>query len=399
MRLWIGCLSASRESVLWVATELPSSAVNLVRCWSEEEFADSRGAWEDLRARSDADPLFMGWDWQWLWWRHHAELLGGTLSLVACYSGSLLVGLAPFYLHTGSHRAGIRAARLEVIGSTFRDGRGVFSEYLDLIADRDYLREVASAVAHHLEEDPRWGDLVVGNSPANGVAADLVRRHLAGSSVVRETDHLEGHRAELSGDFQAYLRSLSGGVRRKLWNHRSKLVAPELVIAAPNEFTDVFDRIDKFHRERWHAPQYVGVAREFHFALAPRLMARGALRMSTLYSAGEVLAVMYNVRMGSTEYNIQSGFDATHGSGMSPGYLHFGYSIEQACRDGIQTFDFLGGEGRNRQYKQDFVTTQVPMLTFQVVRARHLRLLYRIHEAIAGCTDRSATPLSAQDGS
>ena len=209
---------------------------------------------------------------------------------------------------------------------------------------------------------------------------------------------MEAHRAALPDDFQAYLRTLNGGTRRKLWNHRSKLVSPEVVVAEGDGAVEVFDRIDAFHLERWNALQYVGVARDFHFALAPRLAARGALRMSTLFSAGKPLAVMYNVRLGSTEYNIQSGFDATQATGMSPGYLHFGYSIEQACRDGIRTFDFLGGEGQNRQYKRDFVTTSFPMLTFQVVRARHLRWLYRIHETITSWTDRSAPAPNAQLG-
>lgn len=362
-----------------VAPETHSGAVDRVRTWSEEEFASAAGTWQELVARSDADPLFMSWDWQWLWWHHHRELLGGTLAIVACYAGSRLVGLAPFYLRSVPHRAGIRATRMEIIGSTFRDGRGVFSEYLDLIADRAYVDEVASAVGRHLRADGRWSDLVVGNSPAEGVAASLVRDHLAAVCLVRETDPMESHRAELPADFPTYLSSLSGGIRRKVSNHRSKLVNPRLVVAGPDEVFQVFDQIDAFHLERWKAPQYVGVAREFHFALARALIARGALRMSTLFSAGAPLAVMYNVRIGTTEYNIQSGFDPAQAVGLSPGYLHFGYSLEEACRDGIRRFDFLAGEGRNRQYKQDFMTTEFPLLTFHAIRARHLKVVYRAH--------------------
>jgi CelD/BcsL family acetyltransferase involved in cellulose biosynthesis len=359
-------------------------AVDLVREWSEAEFAASAQAWEDLRARSDADPLFMGWDWQWLWWHHHKGLLGGTLSIIACYAGSRLVGLAPFYLHSATHRAGIRAGRMEIIGSTFRDGRGVFSEYLDLIADRAHSEAVVAAVGTHLRQDRRWADLVISNSPSAGVAAILVRSQLAVGGLVREIDHLESHRAELPADFQVYLRTLAGGTRRKLWNQRSKLVNPELVVAGPADVFRAFDLIDSFHQHRWNTAQYVGVARDFHFALAPALIARGALRMSTLYSAGTPLAVMYNVRLGMTEYNIQSGFDPAQGSGLSPGYLHFGYSLEEACRDGLQRFDFLAGQGRHRQYKQDFVTTEFPLVTFQAIRARYLKVLYRAHEFVAG---------------
>jgi len=367
-------------------------AVDGVREWSETEFAGSAGAWRELLTRSDADPLFMGWEWQYLWWHHHRRLLGGELVLLACYDGTKLVGLAPFHLHSAPHGGRLRAARLEIIGSNFRDGRGVFSEYLDLIADREYADAVAEAVGRHLLGDGRWADVVVANSPAGGIAANLVRRHLAPECLVRETDHLESHRAELSGDFQAYLRSLAAGTRRKLWNQRSKLVEPKLVVAGPDEVFGAFDLIDTFHRHRWNAAQYVGVAREFHFALAPALLARGALRISTLYSAGAPLAVMYNVRLGTTEYNIQSGFDPTQSSGLSPGYLHFGYSIEEACRDGLRRFDFLAGEGRHRQYKQDFVTTAFPLATFQAVRARHLKVAYRVHRFVAGMRRTVAPP-------
>ena len=374
---------------------LSSGAIDQVRLWTEQEFRVSKDAWEDLRARSDADPLFMGWDWQWLWWHHHRELLEGTLSLISCYAGSRLVGLAPLYLHSARHRAGIRSTRMEIIGSTWRDGRGVFSEYLDLIADRGWRAEVAAAVGNALRLDSRWSDLVISNAPASGVAARMVRDGLVPGVLLRETDPMEAHRAALPDNFPDYLSSLAGGVRRKLWNHRVKLTDPQLVIAGPKEVAGVFHQIDMFHIDRWNAPQYVGVARDFHFALAPRLLEQGALRMSTLYAGGAPLAVMYNVRLGCTEYNIQSGFDVAKAVGISPGYLHFGYSLEEACRDGVRQFDFLAGEGRNRQYKQDFVTTAFPLVTFQAIRAAHLKLLYRAHGLASMWKAGRSAPLGA----
>lgn len=362
--------------------------VDLVRYWSEEEFATSQAAWDGLRARSTADPLFMAWDWQWLWWKHHRDVMGGELAIVACYAGADLVGLAPFYLHTATHRGGLRASRLEAIGSTFRDGRGVFSEYLDIIADRSRVDDVISAIAKHLLADTRWEGLVVGNTPAAGVAARMVRRHFAQGCLIREVDPLEAHVVELPTDFASYLGLVSGSMRRKLWNQRSKLIDPALVVAGPDDACGVFDQIDAFHMRRWNSPQYVGTARAFHFALAPVLLKRGALRLSTLYSAGTPIAVMYNVRLGDTEYNLQSGFDPERSTGLSPGYLHFGYCMEVACHEGVRRFDLLAGEGRFRQYKQDFNTTEVPLITLQVLRARRLRLLYRVYDMVAGGSGR-----------
>jgi len=330
----------------------------------------------------------MGWDWQWCWWHHHREMLEAELVLLACYAGETLVGLAPFYRHAAAHRAGIRATRLAIIGSTFRDGRGVFSEYLDVIADRAHVPAVQAAIGRALLEDRHWSDLVIGNAPVDGVGAGIIRHHLASACSVRETDHLEAHRAELPGGFEAYLRSLDGSTRRKVWNQRSKLTDPSLEVASAGAVSTTLDRIDTFHLDRWGKPQYVGVARNFHEDLAARLAARGALRMSTLRSAGKPIAVMYNVRLGGTEYNLQSGFETGEAAGKSPGYLHFGFSIEEACRDGIRYFDFLGGEGRRRQYKQDFVTTARPLATYQAVRSLPLRGLYRLHGMLVGSKGR-----------
>lgn len=379
-------LLAERTSV----TDATAGGVDLVRLWSEAEFAASSDTWQELLDRSHADRLFMGWDWQWLWWRHHKGAVGGTLSLIACYSGSRLVGLAPFYIHSASHRLGLRATRMEIIGSTFRDVQGVFSEYLDIIADRDHVDAVVAAISTHLRADSRWSDLVIGVSPVGGVAASMVRHHLTRNWQVREVDPRASHRAELPAEFPVYLRSLASGARRKLWNQRAKLVEPVVVVAGPEEVPSVFDKIDEFHRERWHAPQYVGVARTFHLALARVLQDRGALRLSTLFSGGVPIAVMYNIRVGDTEYNIQSGFDAAHSAGLSPGYLHFGYCLEAACRDGVRRFDFLAGGGRHREYKQDFVTTESPLVTFHVIRARHLRMLYTAWRVVAGRFRRQA---------
>lgn len=358
--------------------------VTSVRCWTDEEFGASEREWAGLLGRSAADPLFLSWDWQWLWWATHRELLGGVLAVVACYDGPELVGLAPFYRHAARHRGGLRATRLEFIGSTWRDGRGVFSEYLDLIAARGHESAVAAAVSEWLRADRDWSDLVLGNTPADGRASALAPQLLGPGGLVREADGLDAHRLALAGDFDSYLKGLPGSIRRKVWNQRSKLESPRLVVADPGQADAMLDAIDAFHLARWNAPQYVGVAREFHRGIAARLARAGALRMSTLESGGRPLVVMYNVRLGGTEYNLQSGFDAERSGGLSPGYLHFGYSIEEAFRDGLGWFDFLGGEGRQRQYKQDFMTEIRPLTTLQVVRSAPLRVLYRVYDRLRG---------------
>src|SRR5579871_3126849 len=142
-----------------------------VRMWSRREFAASKAPWDELVARSDADPLFMSWDWQWRWWTHHAEALNATLRLVAVYGPDGLLGLAPFYLHTVVIRHVLHARRLELIGTAWRDPRATFSEYLDIIADRCHRGVVVAAIGQWLAAQPLWEDLALCCSRRGSVAS------------------------------------------------------------------------------------------------------------------------------------------------------------------------------------------------------------------------------------
>jgi hypothetical protein len=353
--------------------------------WTEERFSASRAEWQELLGRSDADPLFMSWDWQWCWWKHVGRKLGSELVLIAVLDGeSRLRALAPFHLRRVQHRAGLQAMRLESLGSTFRAPTEVFTEYVDVIVDREFIAPAVAALARHLREDTRWGDLVLGNVFSDGIAARMVREEL-GDSLVRDVDPLEAHAVQLPPRFDDYLKALPGSVRRKLWNQRSKI--PGVVLEYTHEVADSLDWLDGFQRERWGQPHYHGIRREFHLEFASSAAQRGELFMSRLIVDDRTISATYDIRKSGREYNLQAGFD-NKVSGYSPGYLHFGYSMERACADGVQVFDFLAGEGRNRQYKQDFLTTARTLTTLQVVRSTSLSLLYRGHDLLRSVGSR-----------
>jgi GNAT acetyltransferase-like protein len=356
--------------------------VTQVRLWSAEEFAASKVPWEELVARSDADPLFMSWDWQWRWWIHHAEVLNATLRLVAVYSADRLVGLAPFYSHAVVVRHLLRTQRLELIGTAWRDPRATFSEYLDIIADRDHRAEVVAAIGRWLAAQPYWDDLALCCSRRDSVASQLVAEQLETWTHVREVDPLVGWRAHLPASFDDYVQALAPAVRRKLFNHRRKLTEPRLVYATAGDLMDSFRVLWSLSNLRWGAlpPAHV---QNFQRDIATELARRGELRLSQLCAANGIRSVLYNVHKAGTVYYLQSAFDAATAHGLSPGYLHFGYAIEAACREGIRRFDFLAGRGRHRDYKQDFSTDGVPMVSYHVVRRAITRMLYVTYQLLS----------------
>ncbi|HEU4603547.1 MAG TPA: GNAT family N-acetyltransferase [Steroidobacteraceae bacterium] len=351
----------------------------VVEQWSELQFASARQEWESLLLKSDADPLFMSWDWNSLWWKHYRASLDASLVLLAARTcDGELVGIAPLYYHSVQHRGGYTAGRLEWLGNAWRKTHaGVFSEYLDLIIAPGRVDQVLSAFVAHLRSLGNWSDLIATNVRPTSAAVSLCRL-LCSTGYVRTCDAREAHSISLPSEFTVYTAGLNSQIRRKVWAQRKRLTSPSLVVC-DKDASECMQLIDRFHSNRWGALHFVGERGSFHRELTAALATRGALRGSILACAGEPISAMYNVRLHGAEYNLQSGFDGTRTSGISPAYLHFGYSIEQACRDGIKTFDFLAGEGKSRQYKRDFQTQKTDVVTIQAIRGP-LAWLYRAYD-------------------
>jgi CelD/BcsL family acetyltransferase involved in cellulose biosynthesis len=348
------------------------------RLWTLEEFAGGQQAWSDLLRRSNVDPLFMSWEWQWAWWAHLAERTD-ELCLIGGYSADgRLVGLAPLYLHRVLNR-GLAACRLEFIGSNWRSITDVFSEYLDFIVDREYELRFARDLAQYLRADERWNDFVLRNVRDDSVAVRLVREYLGEKWYVRSLEPIEAHIVALPSTFSEYAASLKPSARRRILGGRRRLKDVRVRRVPGEELALAFDRLSRYHIVRWGNPQYVGARRDFHLQFAGQMSASGALQLTELSTADGVVSLVYNVRLGETEYNIQSGFQSGV-RGVSLGYVHFGYCIERACEAGVRTFDFLAGDGLNRDYKSDFGTARTCMTTVQVVRSGPLAWAYRQYD-------------------
>ena len=345
--------------------------------WDEERFASAEEEWNGLLARSDSDPLFMSWQWQWHWWRRHREMLGARLCLLAVHADGELIGLAPFLLREVRLRNLVPIRRVEIIGGTWRDDTGVFSEYLDVIADRKESARTAAAVAGWLREQGGWQEAAFTCVHPSSVAARVA--HELGQAVrVREVDAFEVHRIDLSSGFDEYIARLPAAARRKLIGQRSRLVHPRLIRVEPGDVEAVLGQMDEMIRRRWSRDPLSAVSRGFRADFCRDLAARGGLRLTALSSAEAPVSILYDIRAGGTEYYLQSGFDENHSRGVSLGYLHLGYAIEAACADGITSFDLLGGRGLNRDYKRDFGTVRETLVTLHIIRASWLRAAYRL---------------------
>lgn len=357
-----------------------------LRRWSVAHWLESEEAWGGLLARSNADSLFLSWDWLTLWWDCFARPLSAVPEILAFYRGDELVGVAPLYRRRVVRSGVLPAISVQPIGVSWRDPGGLITEYVDVVASAAETDTVRLACARALLEDRGWSEWVIGFTAAGREWWDAFAGLEHGQRrYMRDLDPLVSYQADLSGGFDGYLRSLGQSTRRSVWHLRRRLarlgrVRFERLSAA--EIDSGFSDLNRLHQLRWQRPAFAGAGLEFHAALARRLARRGELVMSRLSVNGATVSMLYDIRKGARQYNISMGFDPSFGGKLSLGLLHLGYAMEAAAEADATIYDFLAGSGQRSDYKRHLSQAQRNLSSVHVLRGYLLPSLYRWHDRV-----------------
>ena len=355
--------------------------------WDEEQFASSRREWTALLEQSDADPLFMSWDWQYRWWKHFSSRHGLRLKLVVVHDNhARLAGIAPFFYHDVHTGGGYRIRRIEPLGNLWSGTPTMRTEYVGPILLAGFENDIARRLAKHLNRSCSWDELAIQdwNVSLRGSQAfidEIQNGCLRVDKTRAEFD--EARYASLEGGFSAYVSGLSANARRALLHRRrflASLGSIRIDYAGPSDIATYFSNMNRLHAIRWGGAVFSGHRLAFHEDLAAGMAAEDRLRLSQLSLDGEVVSVLYNLRGESREYNLQAGFDdRLFASKMSLGLLHLGYSIEQAASDGIKAFDLLAGSGRKTLFKKRIATQANSFLRTRYFRSSRALVAYGLH--------------------
>ncbi len=118
--------------------------------------------WQQLVLSSDANKLFMGWDWQSLWWNQWGEKRDYKLFLLGAYNNkNELVGLAPLYKRDNKLFNFYSITTVQFIGSSWGEKGTVRSEYLDFIIQSDIHKIVATLFIEYISEDDGWDSFIL----------------------------------------------------------------------------------------------------------------------------------------------------------------------------------------------------------------------------------------------
>lgn len=368
-----------------------------IHCSIEPEswFLASREVWDELVGESDSDPLFNGWAWRCNWWKQFDDGCTGQLRaqlqvLVLRDADARLLAALPLYSHVAPLKWGLKAKRLQLLGGFVRGaGDNELSEYGDGCVRRGFELRAAEHFAATLM-NIEWDDLCVQCvSGESWITRELVPQLQARRVQLRLMDTMQSWGVDLSAGVDAWRSSLSSNVRRRTIAQRNRLVDARLEPIARSSFRTFVDELNTLHLVRWDKPVYSTQRIEFWEGLLDDLPAN-SLVASTLNDGDTRISLLLNLRLDGREYNLQSAFNADATQKLSAGYLHLGFAIELATRDGMRYFDMLGGNGKYRAYKADLGSPETLLTSLQLLRSPKIKLLYNAWDAVAAYREKRA---------
>jgi len=353
--------------------------------WNEKQFAQSRSQWNSLLKNSQADPLFLSWEWQYTWWTVFANPDTMQLKLfVAIDENDNLLGIAPFYMSRIRIKKYLSVNRMQFIGNIWRGPATMRTELLSFITSESCAQEISLSFLHYINAQSDWDEVVFVDLPVKSVTFQtLSDKKTIANSYYRIAEKNDSFYLGLENTFQDYIQALGKNTRLKLFNRRKMLEEAGITRFERNTPANIekeFELLNDFHIKRWGRPAFEGKRLEFNINVSRLMAEKESLLFSTIYVDNEPVSIQYNFACHGHEYNIQAGFLESFHKKLALGYLHFGYEIEAAYTNKLSIYDFLAGEGKNTQYKSSLTDTKIELVDLQVVRKKQAKLLYRLYD-------------------
>jgi CelD/BcsL family acetyltransferase involved in cellulose biosynthesis len=310
-----------------------------------DRFRRLRPEWNELLAASDADTIFLTWEWLFTWW----TLLAGRrrLAILALWSGRDLMAVLPLALRPPQPGRLAFTWRREFLGSG-----SVGSDYLDLIVRRG--------------EEVRAIDTLVEALGRGRVTLDLGPVRATGAQVTHLAEALQAHGwtvaprvapaspfIPLRGEsWETFVESLGPAHRANL-RRRLRGLSRTGEMRFEEATDDAARRLFLKHlidlhlkrrgtldgSEAFDHPDLVA----FHERFSALALERGWLRLFLLTLDRRPVAAFYGFRYRDVFSFYQSGFDPDYGR-LSVGLVAMGLTIRQALEEAAVEFDFLHGE-------------------------------------------------------
>ncbi|HEY7354449.1 MAG TPA: GNAT family N-acetyltransferase [Terriglobales bacterium] len=243
-----------------------------------------------------------------------------------------LVGLAPLLIYPRGEERVLAFS-----------GGGV-SDYLNILVAPPNEDEIISAMFQQIRNLADWTVLDLTDLPAYSVLRRTELVHSATPHDTCSTLFLPSTKNELVHLFSKHQRANLRNARSRL----ERIGGGEVEVATDKTLPEFLDDLFRLHTSRWSQSGEPGVLADpeiktFHRRAAPKLLAKGILRLSRLRTRDGTIAVLYTLLGQSTLFCYMQGYDPEFAF-LSPGTLLMYSAIENAVDSGMGKFDFLRGD-------------------------------------------------------
>ncbi len=302
--------------------------------------------WNELLSSSDANTIFLTWEWVSTW--VDTVYPDARLFVIAVQdSNGQLIAIAPFY-RSDLHLLGIFKYKcLRIIGDC-QSG----AEYGDIIIRRGFenialMFVMQELIRHRHIWDCIWICNVAGWTGAyerySGVSNEIglyMHEWTREFSVVKLPDTHESYLSLISKKRRGYIKRET---RRLHASHLVELIQCNSQDKLPEYLTDLFE----LHRKRWESVGQLGSfvrrppMKRFYESFAPVALREGWLRLYTLKVDGIIKAAQYGYVYNGIFHALQEGYVPNSFDGI--GNVLRNLVFKECIKEGLQEYDFLGG--------------------------------------------------------
>jgi hypothetical protein len=332
---------------------------------SENEFSSIEILWNELLSTSEANHLFLNFQWVYNWWRIWKKDLAKKavcklfLIKIIDSQDNKVIGIIPLYKLL-KKKFGMQYVEYQFLGNAVDTIPTVRSEYIKPIFLKNYTSACYKAFSAYIRSLPIKTKLLW---------PDSITTHYINLFPHRIKKIDKGYKVNTyESDYHQYIKSLGKNTKLKGISRLKKMDSTYKLVEWKRDIpvNEFFDELNKLHQLRWKKPCFDKKALLFHKALNQNENGFECDR-EILYIDKKVISANYNIYSNGTVYNIQSSFDQYFNKAFSFGTMHFLKCIKRAfAHQSVNHYDFLAGLGMNTDYKKRFKGSTVHFYTYEV---------------------------------
>ncbi len=329
--------------------------IKVHRISTTEEFTAIRKEWNSLLSVSNANSIFLTWEWAFSWWENFSNA-NNTLFVLTIIDDNKIVAIAPLVITKKIYFGFFSIREINFLG-----GKTVHGEYLDFIISPEWeSRKVISCIFDYINEHKsQWDIIRLMDIPEKSASIQcaieigkdkhyrLTRRITSICPFIVLPDSWTALHASLKKsmlkNFKYQTRRLQKKIGATIELYDTQCIDIEIEVFL------------KLHESRWSSKGLPGAfidknKRLFYHSIANRFSKKNWLSLWFLKINSKPIAALFGFKYCNKFYYLQSGFDPEW-SKYSIGQVLLGKVIENAILEGCQEFDFLRGA---ESYKYDW---------------------------------------------